>query len=108
MAYSLSNPNPGPSLNPREDWSLEFACHFCNASTPILESYRVECSECDGACPSAVVLSCYPCSTRRFLCPLCEEIEATADEDEAPRYALLPDDMPNLRPPTDDGEEVPF
>jgi hypothetical protein len=108
MAYSLANPNPGPSTNPREDWSLEFACHHCNASTPILESYRVECSECDGACPSAVVLSCYPCSTRRFLCALCQEIEDTEEGDDVPRYAFIPGDMPNLRHPTDDGDDLPF
>jgi hypothetical protein len=80
MAYSLNNPNPGPSLNPKEDWSIEFQCHFCNASTPILESHRVECSECDGACPEATIYTCYPCSTKPYLCSLCTEIEVSDPE----------------------------
>ena len=82
MSYSLTNPNPGPSCTPRENFDTEVACYFCRKGTPIKDTYRVECSDCDGACPDAVVYACWPCSNRAtFRCGLCVEIEGTAVEE---------------------------
>lgn len=81
MSYGLDC-NPGPSLTPSENFDMNVPCYFCKRGTPIKDTYRVECSDCDGACPGSTVYACWPCSRRAaFRCVLCEEIEETAVEE---------------------------
>lgn len=73
---SLSYMNPGPSLNPPEpDWDAKQECFSCPAEVRLIDMHRLECSQCDGGFPLAVVYVCFNCSLVDYVCPTCSEVE---------------------------------